>query len=129
MLGEETGRGIAARKIKIMGLDTSHDCWHGPYSSFMRWREKVCECAGLGNIRDRIGFNGIVPWPSNDIIVTLLDHSDCEGEIEWQKCSELADRLDQLLPSLRNAGFEQETKNFIDGLRLAANKKQNVDFH
>lgn len=21
-----------------MGLDTSHDCWHGPYSQFMRWR-------------------------------------------------------------------------------------------
>ena len=20
-----------------MGLDTSHDCWHGPYSAFMRW--------------------------------------------------------------------------------------------
>lgn len=24
-----------------MGLDTSHDCWHGPYSMFMRWREWI----------------------------------------------------------------------------------------
>jgi hypothetical protein len=24
-----------------MGLDTTHDAWHGAYSAFMRWREKV----------------------------------------------------------------------------------------
>ena len=24
-----------------MGLDTSHDCWHGPYSSFARWRNWI----------------------------------------------------------------------------------------
>lgn len=30
-----------------MGLDTSHDCWHGAYSAFGRWREKLAEVAGL----------------------------------------------------------------------------------
>lgn len=23
-----------------MGLDTSHDCWHGAYSAFTRWRQQ-----------------------------------------------------------------------------------------
>lgn len=29
-----------------MGLDTSHDCWHGAYSAFSRWRDKLAEVAG-----------------------------------------------------------------------------------
>lgn len=30
-----------------MGLDTSHDCWHGAYSGFAMFREAVGRAAGL----------------------------------------------------------------------------------
>ena len=30
-----------------MGLDTSHDCWHGPYSAFNRWRTAIAKLAGF----------------------------------------------------------------------------------
>ena len=30
-----------------MGLDTTHDCWHGAYSAFTRWRTKLAEAAGI----------------------------------------------------------------------------------
>ena len=30
-----------------MGLDTSHDCWHGPYSQFHRWRHWLAGKIGL----------------------------------------------------------------------------------
>ncbi|QNN98918.1 hypothetical protein PBI_MOVA_86 [Mycobacterium phage Mova] len=30
-----------------MGLDTTHDCWHGAYSGFTRFREVVGRAAGL----------------------------------------------------------------------------------
>ena len=30
-----------------MGLDTTHDCWHGAYSAFMRWRRAVARAAGI----------------------------------------------------------------------------------
>ncbi len=30
-----------------MGLDTTHDCWHGPYSAFNRWRQAVAKAAGI----------------------------------------------------------------------------------
>lgn len=30
-----------------MGLDTSHDCWHGAYSGFALFRETVGRAAGL----------------------------------------------------------------------------------
>jgi hypothetical protein len=29
-----------------MGLDTTHDAWHGAYSAFSRWRDKLAEVAG-----------------------------------------------------------------------------------
>jgi len=29
-----------------MGLDCTHDCWHGSYSAFNRWRDKLAEVAG-----------------------------------------------------------------------------------
>ncbi|QGH79670.1 hypothetical protein SEA_MINNIE_81 [Mycobacterium phage Minnie] len=30
-----------------MGLDTTHDCWHGAYGGFARFREVVGRAAGL----------------------------------------------------------------------------------
>ena len=119
-----------------MGLDTSHDCWHGTYSAFGRWRRKVCEVAGYGNIDDRVGFNGTVPWPEGDPLVKLLDHSDCDGEIAADDCLGIADRLTELLPALRRAGdggghigsYEEAAIQFIKGLQEAAWKHEPVEF-
>lgn len=30
-----------------MGLDTTHDCWHGAYSSFGEWRREVAAVVGI----------------------------------------------------------------------------------
>jgi hypothetical protein len=29
-----------------MGLDTTHEAWHGAYSAFSRWRDKLAQVAG-----------------------------------------------------------------------------------
>ncbi len=120
-----------------MGLDTTHECWHGAYSAFGRWRTKLCEVAGYGNIEEREGFGGTTPWPEDDPLVTLLYHSDCDGDIPWEQCAPIADRLTSLLPALKVAGdggghvgyYSDTTQRFIDGLRLAAARKENVEFH
>lgn len=39
-----------------MGLDCSHDAWHGSYSAFMRWRQKIAEVAGLPPLELMEGF-------------------------------------------------------------------------
>ena len=39
-----------------MGLDTTHGCWHGAYSAFMRWRKKLAEVAGLPPLELMEGF-------------------------------------------------------------------------
>lgn len=66
----------------------------------------------------------------------LLNHSDCDGEIDWKDCDALADDLEALIPLLprRDAGghigdWRDKTQTFVDGLRLAASKHENVEFH
>jgi hypothetical protein len=39
-----------------MGLDCSHNAWHGAYSSFHRWRCKIAEVAGLPPLDLMEGF-------------------------------------------------------------------------
>jgi hypothetical protein len=116
-----------------MGLDTSHDCWHGPYSSFGNWRTALCEVAGYGRLGDYDGFGGLKPWPQGDVLTALLDHSDCDGDLKWEICGELADRLEELLPAMRrkdaNGYLGFKTDNFIKGLRAAHEARENVEFH
>jgi len=39
-----------------MGLDCSHNAWHGAYGAFMRWRKMLAEVAGLPPLELMDGF-------------------------------------------------------------------------
>lgn len=110
-----------------MGLDVSHDCWHGAYSAFGRWREEIAEICGIP-LRLMNGFYAgpcefddevkaapclhnwakrtdewlPIEWASlrPDAIHMLLNHSDCDGMIRWEDCRDIARRLEQILPNL-----------------------------
>ena len=117
-----------------MGLDTSHNCWHGPYSSFMRWRMAVCKAAGLGDLLQYEGFglSKTKQFDASDPLTILLWHSDCDGEIAYTDCTALARRLEEILPKLDPSGESgrtvEHTRQFIAGLLTAAKAKENVDF-
>jgi hypothetical protein len=142
-----------------MGLDTSHDCFHGAYSSFTRWRHAVAEAAGFQILpvkyADGITSDTIMlewHWATQDRLMGVWDkeaphplyylfvHSDCEGVIRPQEGIPLADALEGLLPELSKkeglgghidarGGTVSVTKKFIDGLREAAAAGEDVDFH
>lgn len=124
-----------------MGLDTNHGCWHGAYSAFMRWREKLAEIAGFPSIHKMEGYTeskDALSWEPyrEDALTVLLNHEDCEGEIAWQDCARLADRLEGLLPLLPEVdddghigNWRSKTTKFIVGLRKAYEKQENVEFH
>jgi hypothetical protein len=65
----------------------------------------------------------------------LLYHSDCGGEIEWDRCEPIADELEKLLPKLEGdfgghiGDIKAKTETFINGLRSAHNNKENVEFY
>jgi hypothetical protein len=158
-----------------MGLDTTHDCWHGAYRAFMKWRCKIAEVAGFPPLKwmegfygyrdissdaveravSALGFQENVMWASELLsalrfggclpikwdslrpspLHILLSHSDCDGEIESKHCSGIADELEKLIPKLPDceAGghighWREKTQMFVDGLRLAASKGENVVF-
>ena len=79
-----------------MGLDCSHGAWHGAYSHFMRFRRALARAINL-DIDAMEGFGSPYrPWPQNKPLVVLLNHSDCDGEIEPQHLEALANRLEEV---------------------------------
>lgn len=142
-----------------MGLDTSHNAWHGPYSAFTRFRTAVARAAGL-KVEPIKYENGMtfdtadIPWediaarnpqylegiwrePPTDPLHVLIAHSDCDGVILPEHAGPLADRLEGLLPALEAAeaisdmpwSHAEKARQFIAGLRLAVAQNEPVDFH
>jgi hypothetical protein len=135
-----------------MGLDTSHDCWHGSYSSFSQWRRYLGELAriqyksfemDLGfkykymepdidwSIYTKQNIKGKWKETPKDPIMILICHSDCEGSIKIEQLKPLKDRLEELLPLMDplNEYFIGKTKSFIKGLEKAIQANEDVEFH
>ena len=119
-----------------MGLDLTHGCWHGAYSAFARWRDKIAEVAGIADLMTMQGYGGETPWDDADPLTALLNHSDCDGNLEVAVLTPLAARLEELLPRLPDGdggghigNWRAKTTVFIAGLRRAAELGENVEFH
>lgn len=59
-----------------MGLDTTHDAWHGAYSAFSRWREKLAEVAGFT-------FHYQVEGWSEEIRTVIVSGHHIEVDLDW----------------------------------------------
>jgi hypothetical protein len=93
-------------------------------------------------LRKAFDFDAI-PWDAlrPDPLHILLGHSDCDGEIAAADCGPIADALERLLPALDATtdypdvqravydGMRAATERFIAGLRLAASRGEDVEFH
>lgn len=114
-----------------MGLDCSHDAFHGAYSAFNSFRQAVCRAAGGsypphwlrtyegaiarnehgGAIRDTTLDDG--RWYVPDEMTAdkhpglyeFLQHSDCDGEISPEMCKVVADELEPLLDKMPEESF------------------------
>ena len=135
-----------------MGLDTTHEAWHGAYGAFTRWRDQLARTAGYelakleGDYRETIliDWGHIAPknyegeWDKTpaDPLIVLVAHSDCDGVIHPEQAGPLADRLEELLPMLPEGdggghigSWRDKTRTFIDGLRAAVAAGEDVEFH
>ena len=138
-----------------MGLDVSHDAWHGAYSAFARWRHKIAELAGYAvwKVQYDDGYtdntimldwghiteaNLMGEWDETpaDPLIVILAHSDCDGLIHPAQAAPLADALEALMPKLVQLGdttghiqnWAYKTRLMIDGLRLAAERGEDLEF-
>lgn len=117
-----------------MGLDCSHDAFHGAYSAFNRLRQFVCAATGPegsfpphylyktgGGLQE--GSDGMLlrrrdldegkfyigdeyDRETHPGLWEFLTHSDCDGEISPEMCVKVADDLERLLPSMEALGWE-----------------------
>lgn len=108
-----------------MGLDVSHDCWHGSYHLFDAFRQRLKQAAAVYYFR-RLAGSEPEPKDANeraayrdrlrqryadqaetfraeyaqDALAVLIVHSDCDGSIAWADEERLAARLEELAPIL-----------------------------
>lgn len=121
-----------------MGLDCSHNVWHGAYSQFSQWRRHVAAAAGMPPLELMEGFyrpfadQGLslqIKWTGlkSSPLHELLDHSDCDGEIEHHRCGIIADELEKIIDLMPDV-WKKETFQFIEGLRAANLAGENLEF-
>ena len=85
-----------------MGLDTTHDCWRGSYSSFNRFRYSLAEQIGI-NLDDYSGYN-------ENELMPLFNHSDCDGILTVEEHEKYQEAKQRVLFE----GFEYDKEN--DGI-------------
>jgi len=116
-----------------MGLDCSHDAFHGAYSAFNRFRQAVCFALGDGSsfpphyqynsdgslkedAQGRVMYLADLEpnsfyWPDdysrekNPGLWEFLVHSDCDGEISPEMCVKVANELEAVLPKVEALGW------------------------
>lgn len=129
-----------------MGLDCSHDAWHGAYSSFGRWRNAVAVAGGytLKPAETTYGPREFVDidWDAfedrnlmgewdrlpEDPLLLLIVHSDCDGELKPEACRWLALRMERLLPDITDDYDRERAEQFIAGLRDAHANGEPLEF-
>jgi len=122
-----------------MGLDTTHGCWCGAYSSFASFRKDLARQIGISNLNSMVGFGGNIPWTPyiNHDLYPLLNHSDCDGEISPSDAGLIIRGLDAILADVDiNKLFEYDVVDFVhlvkrfrDGAQLAFESNEEISFH
>lgn len=136
-----------------MGLDCSHDAFHGAYSAFNRFRQAIAKAMGGSYPPHETEYHEdgdkLLPnmwyWGKeyNELLhpglYVFLSHSDCDGEISPVNCIMVANDLEKLLPIIekygvgvghieREGGFGGVCQKFINGCRLAYKNSEALEF-
>jgi hypothetical protein len=106
-----------------MGLDlhitrtdrdpTMHARWS--YNGFNLFRQRLAKAIGV-DLDAMVGFGGDRPWSEiTDDLVPLLNHSDCDGTLDYTECYQVAPRLREIVADWPEDDYDRQM-----ALRLAA---------
>lgn len=123
-----------------MGLDTTHDAWHGAYSAFNRFRQSIAKAVGVdfpphddGGLDDECiylpdGFREQHPG-----LLVLLMHSDCDGDMSPEDCRLIAAELralsvEESLSGGHMPSVQEAVGRFAAGCEAAADAGERLEF-
>ncbi|WP_032376698.1 hypothetical protein [Rhodococcoides fascians] len=113
-----------------MGLDLGRAQW--AYSGFNRFRTKLAGAEGI-NLDQMDGYAMVefryvkgLPWTDesgNDVTVLrpFLDHSDCDGELTWEECAQVVDRIEEIV-----ATWDPEDRDTMQGRLMVEDMRECV---
>jgi len=124
------------KQIIIMGLDTSHNCWHGPYSSFNRFRYSLGHQIGI-DLDDYAGYGKTGVKDLTKIeheLMPLFNHSDCDGILTVEESKQIVIGLNKVLENFNDKieadyNFKENIIQFRDGCLDAIERNEEIDFH
>lgn len=118
-----------------MGLNTTHGCYDGPYSTFNRFRYSLGHQIGI-NLSDYKGYgndNGKNLYDIEHELMPLFNHSDCDGELSVEESRSIVKGLDKVLKNFNEKieadyNFKEKIKTFREGCLLAIKNNEIVEF-
>ena len=115
-----------------MWLDTTHEAWHWPYSSFNNFRKWIANDIWI-SLDDYIWYSeewykclSTIRHP----IMPLLNHSDCSWiltNIQQKKIIKWGKIILENI-QVKDEYFEEKLKQFIDWCELALSRKEKIYF-
>lgn len=114
-----------------MGLDFSHTEAHWTYLHFSEFRKSLATFEGIDLPRMKGYVADGQPWETvTTPLVPLLDHSDCDGELTPDQCTQVAARLREVVEELWPAPSVHRENGLLlaDGMDAAAQAGEPLEF-
>lgn len=119
-----------------MGLNTTHNCWHGPYSSFNAFRFALARQIGI-NLDEYDGYNSKGTKDLETIehdLQPLFNHSDCDGDLKVEESVQIVKGLNNVLDNFNEelqmpTNFKENIIQFRDGCLEAIHNNEIIKFH
>ena len=112
-----------------MGLDFYGSKAHWSYSGFNHFRKRLANEIGI-DLENIQGYGGNLSLNKlQDDIKSLLDHSDCDGELSFQECEKVAPRLRELISDWDDDDYDKvQALLLAEGMEDCATNKQSLIF-
>lgn len=113
-----------------MGIDFSHCNASWSYSGFHRFRCRLAEVVHL-TLEDYNGYGEKKDWPTSEEepLVSLFNHSDCEGELTPEECRLIAPRLREVMSNWADDYDRRMGMDLAQGMENAANANEPLEFY
>jgi hypothetical protein len=109
-----------------MGVAIGSARWS--YAGFNHFRTKLAALEGI-KLDSMAGFEGDIPWDTvSTAIAPLLNHSDCDGSLTPDECAQVAPRLAELLPRLKDDYDRHNGAALVASMRAAAASDEPLEF-